>query len=74
MSMDLSTLRPPKGAKHKKKRVGRGQGSGTGVTAGRGDKGQKIPFRVHVQARLRGWPNADPSAVAKTGISQSVPH
>ena len=41
MPMDLSTLRPPKGAKHKKKRVGRGQGSGTGVTAGRGDKGQK---------------------------------
>ena len=41
MSMDLSTLRPPKGAKHKKKRVGRGQGSGTGVTAGRGEKGQQ---------------------------------
>ena len=39
--MDLSTLRAPKGAKHKKKRVGRGEGSGTGVTAGRGHKGQK---------------------------------
>jgi large subunit ribosomal protein L15 len=39
--MDLSTLRPPKGAKHKKKRVGRGQGSGNGVTSGRGDKGQQ---------------------------------
>jgi len=37
--MDLSNLRPPKGAKHAKKRVGRGQGSGTGVTAGRGLKG-----------------------------------
>ena len=41
MSMDLSKLRPPKGATKKRKRVGRGQGSGTGVTAGRGDKGQK---------------------------------
>jgi len=37
--MDLSNLRPPKGAKHAKKRVGRGQGSGTGKTAGRGHKG-----------------------------------
>ncbi len=39
--MDLSTLRPPKGAKRKKKRIGRGEGSGTGVTAGRGNKGQQ---------------------------------
>jgi len=37
--MDLSNLRPPKGAKHAKKRVGRGHGSGTGKTAGRGHKG-----------------------------------
>jgi len=37
--MDLSNLRPPKGAKHAKKRVGRGQGSGHGKTAGRGHKG-----------------------------------
>ena len=39
--MDLSNLRPPKGAKHSKKRVGRGQGSGSGKTAGRGHKGAK---------------------------------
>ncbi len=39
--MDLSNLRPPKGAKHSKKRVGRGQGSGLGKTAGRGEKGAK---------------------------------
>ena len=39
--MKLNTLQPPKGATHRKKRVGRGQGSGTGVTAGRGDKGQQ---------------------------------
>jgi large subunit ribosomal protein L15 len=39
--MDLSNLKPPKGAKHSKKRVGRGQGSGNGVTAGRGEKGAK---------------------------------
>jgi large subunit ribosomal protein L15 len=39
--MDLSNLKPPKGAKHSKKRVGRGQGSGQGVQAGRGHKGAK---------------------------------
>ena len=37
--MDLSSLKPPKGAKHSKKRVGRGQGSGQGAQAGRGHKG-----------------------------------
>ena len=39
--MDLSKLRPPKGAKHAAKRVGRGEGSGLGKTAGRGEKGAK---------------------------------
>ena len=37
--MDLSNLKPPKGAKHSKKRVGRGHGSGQGTQAGRGHKG-----------------------------------
>ena len=37
--MDLSNLKPPEGAKHSKKRVGRGQGTGQGKTAGRGHKG-----------------------------------
>ena len=37
--MDLSNLKPAKGAKRQPKRVGRGEGSGSGVTAGRGDKG-----------------------------------
>jgi len=39
--MELSNLKPKKGARHAKKRVGRGQGSGHGKTAGRGEKGQK---------------------------------
>jgi large subunit ribosomal protein L15 len=37
--MDLSKLGPAKGAKHAKKRVGRGHGTGHGKTAGRGHKG-----------------------------------
>ena len=39
--MGLSNLKPPKGAKHAVKRIGRGQGSGQGKTAGRGHKGAK---------------------------------
>ena len=39
--MSLNNLRPPKGATHAKKRIGRGQGSGQGKTAGRGHKGAK---------------------------------
>jgi len=39
--MSLNNLRPPRGAKHVKKRIGRGQGSGNGKTAGRGHKGAK---------------------------------
>ncbi|MGA0881457.1 MAG: 50S ribosomal protein L15 [Burkholderiaceae bacterium] len=39
--MRLNTLAPAEGAKHAKKRVGRGIGSGLGKTAGRGHKGQK---------------------------------
>ncbi len=39
--MDLSNLKPAKGSTKNKKRIGRGQGSGTGGTATRGHKGQK---------------------------------
>jgi len=39
--MTLNNLRPAKGSTHRKKRVGRGPGSGLGKTAGRGNKGQK---------------------------------
>jgi large subunit ribosomal protein L15 len=39
--MELDSLRPAKGAKRTRKRIGRGPGSGLGKTAGRGHKGQK---------------------------------
>ncbi|KPK48258.1 MAG: 50S ribosomal protein L15 [Dehalococcoidia bacterium SM23_28_2] len=39
--MEAHDLRPPKGARHKRKRVGRGDGSGHGTYSGRGSKGQK---------------------------------
>jgi large subunit ribosomal protein L15 len=39
--MDLSNLKPSQGSKQSKKRIGRGQGTGQGVQAGRGHKGAK---------------------------------
>src|SRR3982750_2387391 len=39
--MNLSTLKPPKGSRENKKRVGRGMGSGMGKTSTRGHKGQR---------------------------------
>jgi len=44
--MFLHELRPNPGAKHRRKRVGRGIGSGHGKTAGRGTKGQKARDQV----------------------------
>ncbi len=41
MAVNLSNLRPPRGSRHRKVRVGRGMGSKLGKTAGRGNKGQK---------------------------------
>ena len=39
--MNLSNLRPPKGQKHKKQRIGQGMGSGRGKYSGKGAKGAK---------------------------------
>ncbi|HJW92245.1 MAG TPA: 50S ribosomal protein L15 [Thermoanaerobaculia bacterium] len=50
--MELSNLKPKKGARHVKKRVGRGPGSGHGKTAARGEKGQKSRSGF---SRMRGF-------------------
>ena len=39
--MNLSNLRPPKGQKHKKQRIGQGMGTGRGKYSGRGAKGAR---------------------------------
>jgi large subunit ribosomal protein L15 len=41
MAVNLSNLKPPRGSRHRKVRVGRGMGSKLGKTAGAGNKGQK---------------------------------
>jgi len=50
--MNLSQLRPPKGQKHKKQRVGQGMGTGRGKYSGRGAKGAKS---VSGYSRMRGF-------------------
>ena len=70
--MDLSNLKPAQGAKQKKKRVGRGPGSGNGKTAGRGHKGAQSrsgysykrgfeggQMPLHRRLPKRGFNNAD---------------
>src|SRR5437660_12105784 len=50
--MNLSHLRPPRGQKHKKQRIGQGMGSGRGKYSGRGAKGAKS---VSGYSRMRGF-------------------
>ena len=49
--MDVSNLHHAKGARKDKKRLGRGEGSGTGVTAGRGNKG----YGSRAGSKKRSW-------------------
>jgi large subunit ribosomal protein L15 len=52
--MNLATLRPPVGSRKKKKRVGRGDGSGHGGTAGKGAKGQNARSGHSVRPSFEG--------------------
>jgi large subunit ribosomal protein L15 len=52
--MDLSNLRPATGSTKDRKRIGRGQGSGLGKTAGKGHKGQKARAGGSVKAGFEG--------------------
>ncbi len=52
--MALNNLRPPRGAKHAPKRVGRGEGSGLGKTAGLGEKGAKSRSGFHHKRGFEG--------------------
>jgi len=52
--MDLSKLRPAKGATKSKKRIGRGEGSGTGGTSTKGHKGQKSRAGARIPAWFEG--------------------
>ncbi len=50
--MNLSNLRPPKGQKHKQRRIGQGMGTGRGKYSGRGAKGAKS---ISGYSKMRGF-------------------
>jgi large subunit ribosomal protein L15 len=54
MTMDLSNLRPALGSHRNRKRIGRGHGSGTGKTSGKGHKGQKARSGGSIKAGFEG--------------------
>src|SRR3981189_3338571 len=70
--MNLSSLKPPAGQKHRKKRIGRGMGNGRGKTSTRGHKGARSisgysimrgfeggQMPLHRRLPKRGFSNAD---------------
>jgi large subunit ribosomal protein L15 len=74
--MGLHNLQPAKGSTRNKKRVGRGQGSGTGKTAGRGNKGQKSRTGYSIKRGFEGGQMPLIKRVPKIGFSSRVikPH
>lgn len=70
--MRLNTIKPAQGAKHARKRVGRGIGSGNGKTAGRGHKGQKSRSGGKVQIGFEGGQMPIQRRLPKRGFRSSM--
>ncbi len=70
--MRLNTLSPAPGRKHSAKRVGRGIGSGTGKTCGRGHKGQKSRTGGSVRVGFEGGQMPLQKRLPKYGFSSRV--
>ena len=67
MGTELHTLKPPAGHRKKRKRIGRGPGSGTGKTSGKGMKGQ-LARNDSVRAGFEGGQNPIHRRVPKRGF------
>lgn len=67
--MDLSDLKAPKGANKKRKRVGRGPGSGWGKTSGKGHKGQNARSGGRVHPRFEGGQTPLARRLPKVGFT-----
>ena len=72
MSELINTLKPKQGTKFSKKRVGRGIGSGTGKTCGRGHKGQKSRSGGKVQVGFEGGQMPLQRSLPKVGFTSRV--
>ena len=72
MSEFINSLKPKHGTKFSKKRVGRGIGSGTGKTCGRGHKGQKSRSGGNVQIGFEGGQMPLQRRLPKVGFTSKV--
>jgi|MGYP000087473378 large subunit ribosomal protein L15 len=70
--MRLNSLSPAPGAKKNPKRVGRGIGSGTGKTAGRGHKGQKARSGGGIRPGFEGGQMPLQKRLPKYGFSSRI--
>ncbi len=71
--MDLSSIKPPKGATRTKKRLGIGPGSGTGKTAGKGHKGQNARSGGGVKPWFEGGQMPLQQRLPKIGFNSTRP-
>ncbi len=70
--MGLHNLQPAPGSTRDRKRVGRGQGSGTGKTAGRGNKGQKARSGYKIKRGFEGGQMPLAKRLPKIGFTSRV--
>lgn len=73
MEVKLSNLKPPRGSRHRKVRVGRGMGSKLGKTAGAGNKGQKSRRGYSHRAGFEGGQMPLHRRLPKRGFSNPFP-
>ena len=70
--MNLSTLKPPEGSRKKRKRVGRGDGSGHGGTSGKGAKGQNARSGHSVRPNFEGGQMPITRRIPKRGFKNPM--
>lgn len=70
--LTLNTIHSPKGATKKRKRIGRGQGSGQGTQAGKGHKGQKARSGGGVRTGFEGGQMPIYRRLPKKGFNNSA--
>ncbi|MDR3346051.1 MAG: 50S ribosomal protein L15 [Campylobacteraceae bacterium] len=70
--MSLNSLKPAANSTHYKKRVGRGQGSGNGKTAGRGNKGQRARTGYSIKRGFEGGQQPLQRRLPKIGFTSKI--
>ena len=70
--MSLENLTPAEGSTHSKKRLGRGAGSGTGKTSGKGHKGQKARGGYNEKRNFEGGQQPLARRLPKIGFTSRV--